>query len=232
MGGADLKNVPEVYRRPRLDNSPAIKEGSKIALNQAGLKLSDIDKFDLYSCFPSIVEISMRELGMKEDDPRDLTVAGGLAYFGSPLSNYSLHAIVNTVELIRADPSLKIMVIANGGYNTKQSIGIYGTTPPKKEWGTIDESKIQDSILNEVMPEPIEEANCKLTIDGYSIIYDRTDRPKRGVLIGTSPNKSRAVAIVTDPNLISILETQEVVGKTCESQYDRDLGKNVVVSIA
>ncbi|MHA2289302.1 MAG: hypothetical protein ACXABG_11010 [Promethearchaeota archaeon] len=231
MGGADLKNVSQIYRRPRLDSSPAIKEGSKIALDQAGLELSDIDKFDLYSCFPSIVEIFLKELGIIEDDPRDLTVTGGLPYFGSPLSNYSLHAIINTVELIRADPSLKVMVIANGGYNTKQSIGIYGTTPPNKEWGTRDDSKTQKTILNNILPEPIEEMTGRLTIDGYSIIYDRLGHPKRGVVIGTNLDGRCAVAIVTESNLISILETQEAVGRNCLSQYNPEIDRNVVVSI-
>jgi len=231
MGGVDLKNISQFYRRPRLDSSPAIKEGSRIALEQAGLELSDIDKFDLYSCFPSIVEIFIKELGIKEGDPRDLTVTGGLPYFGSPLSNYSLHAIINTVELIRADPSLKIMVIANGGYNTKQSIGIYGSKPPKEDWGVRDDSKIQESILAQTLPEPIEQANGTLTIDGYSIIYDRSEQPKRGVLVGTHVDGHRAVAIVTDPNLIAILESREVVGKTCLSQYIPEIDRNVVVSI-
>jgi acetyl-CoA C-acetyltransferase len=231
MGGVDLKNIPQIYRRPRLDSSPAINEGSRIALKQAGLQLSDIDKFDLYSCFPSIVEIFIKELGIKEGDPRDLTVTGGLPYFGSPLSNYSLHAIINTVELIHADPSLKIMVIANGGYNTKQSIGIYGSKPPKEDWGVRDDSKIQESILAQTLPEPIEQANGTLTIEGYSIIYSRSGQPKRGVLVGTHVNGHRAVAIVTDFNLIVMLESRDVVGRTCLSRYNPEIERNVVVSI-
>ena len=231
MGGIDLKNIPQIYRRPRLDSSPAIREGAQIVLKQAGLELSDIDKFDLYSCFPSIVEIFVKELGIKEDDPRDLTVTGGLPYFGSPLSNYSLHAIINTVELIRANPSLKIMVIANGGYNTKQSIGIYGTEPSKEEWGVREDSKVQKSILGRILPEPVEQANDTLTIIGYSIVYDRSEQPKRGVLIGSDIDGNRAVAIVTNPNLISILETQQAVGKICLSHYNPEIDRNVIVSI-
>ncbi|GAH08474.1 unnamed protein product, partial [marine sediment metagenome] len=124
MGGATFRNIHDFYRRPRLDDSPAVREGSRLALEQAGLKLSNIDKFDIYSCFPSIVEICMNEIGIKEDDSRDLTLTGGLPFFGTPLSNYSLHAVINTVDSIRSNPSLKVMIIANGGLNTKQSIGI------------------------------------------------------------------------------------------------------------
>lgn len=231
MGGATFKNIGEFYRRPRLDDSPATREGARLALEQAGLKLSDIDKFDLYSCFPSIVEIFMGELGIKDDDPRDLTLTGGLPFFGTPLSNYSLHAIINTVESIRANPSLKVMVTANGGYNTKQSIGIYGTEPPKIQWGVRDDSKIQDSILNEILPEPVEKANGKLIVDGYTVIYERTGQPKKGLVIGTLENGSRSIAFVIKPELIHTLLTQEIVGKTCIVQYDSKIERNIIRSI-
>jgi acetyl-CoA C-acetyltransferase len=231
MGGATFKNIDEIARRPHLDNSPATREGYRLALEQASLKLSDIDKFDLYSCFPSIVEIFMKELGIKEDDPRDLTLTGGLPFFGTPLSNYSLHAIINTVGSIRANPSLKVMVIANGGFNTKQSIGIYGTKPPMIQWGVRDDSKIQNSILKESLPEPVEKVNGKITVIGYTFLYDRTGQPKNGVVIGTLENGRRCVAIVNKPELLLILETQETVGKTCLVHYDSEIERNIVLSI-
>ena len=232
MGGAELKNINEIYRRPRLDDSPATRESAHLALEQAGLTLSDIDKFDLYSCFPSIVEIFMNELGINEDDPRDLTVTGGLPFFGTPLSNYSLHAVINTVEVIRSKSSLKVMVIANGGYNTKQSIGIYGSKPPKTPWGTRDDSKIQESILEKILPEPIEKANGQLIVKGYSIIYDRSGQPKRGIMIGTLKNGGRALAIVQEgSNILLNLETQEIVGRTVMIQYDSTADRNIVISM-
>ncbi len=231
MGGATFKNIDELYRRPRLDDSPATREGSRLALEQAGLKLSDIDKFDLYSCFPSIVEIFMKELGIKEDDTRDLTLTGGLPFFGTPLSNYSLHAIINTVEKIRTNSSLRVMVVANGGFNTKQSIGIYGKTPPVIQWGVRDDSKIQKSILKEILPDAVEIANGKLIVDGFTVFYERSGQPRRGVIIGTLENGRRCVALVTNPELLHTIETQELVGKTCIVQYNSDIKRNTIISI-
>jgi len=156
MGGADFKNIFNISQRPKLNNSPAAKEGAIIALEQAGLKLDDIDLFDIYSCFPSIVEIIKNEIGIKEDDPRPLSITGGLPYFGGPWSKYSLHAIVSAVSLIRKNPLLKIMVIANGRYNTKQSFGIYGTEPPLIQWGEQNNAEMQQSILAKQLPAPID----------------------------------------------------------------------------
>ena len=232
MGGATFWNIIDITRRPRLYDSPATREGFQLALEQAGLTLSEIDTFDLYSCFPSIVEIFINELGIKEDDPRDLTITGGLPFFGTPLSNYSLHAIINSVELIRKKPSLKVMVIANGGFNTKQSIGIYGTTPPMIQWGVRDDSKIQESIFKESLPEPVDKANGMLRVDGYSIYYDRTGQPKRGVVIGTLENGARSLAIIEgDPNMFLKLETQEFVGRKVEVKYNSVEDINIVTSL-
>ena len=231
MGGSTFRNIDEIYRRPRLIDSPAIRNGNRLALEQAGLKLSDIDKFDLYSCFPSIVEIFMNELGINKDDPRDLTLTGGLPFFGTPLNNYSLHAVINTVESIRANPSLKVMVIANGGFNTKQSIGIYGKKPPMIPWGDRDDSKTQESILKKSLPEPVEKANGKLVIDGYSIIYARSGQPTKGIVVGTLEEGSRCIAFVTNLELLPAFESQEMVGKTCMVQYDSEIKRNIIISI-
>ncbi|MFW9865767.1 MAG: hypothetical protein ACFFEN_06660 [Candidatus Thorarchaeota archaeon] len=231
MGGATFRNIDELYRRPQLYDSPAAREGARLALEQAGLKLDDIDKFDFYSCFPSIVEIFMYELGIKEDDPRDLTLTGGLPFFGTPLSNYSLHAIINTVKSIRANPSQKVMVIANGGWNTKQSVGIYGKRSPKTKWGVRDDSKIQESILNEILPEPVDKAYGRLIVDGYSILYERSGQAKRGVVIGSFENGRRTVAFITKPELLQTFEREEIVGKTCMVQYDPTIERNTINSI-
>ena len=198
-------------------------------MDQAGLKLKDIDKFDLYSCFPSIVEIVKNEIGLTEDDPRDLTVTGGLPYFGGPWSNYTTHAIITTVNLIRRNPSLKIMVVANGGYNTKQSFGIYGTEPPVKSWLERDDTSIQEAILVKSLPEPVEEANGQLTIEAYTIHYDRTGVPKRGIVIGQLENSRRTLAnINASSELLRKLEQQELVGLTFPVHFDSSIGRNLL----
>ena len=73
-------------------------------------------------------------LGIAADDPRPLTVTGGLPYFGGPGNNYVTHSIASMVETLRADPGSLGLVTANGWYVTKHSIGIYSTDPPRSEW--------------------------------------------------------------------------------------------------
>jgi acetyl-CoA C-acetyltransferase len=226
-GGVDLKNVFYLSQRPKLYDSPAIREGSRLVLNQAGLKLEDIDAFDLYNCFPCMIEIAKKEIGIAEDDSRDLTITGGLSFFGGPFSSYSLHAIVTAVDLIKKNPSMKIMVLANGGYNTAQSIGIYGKEPSIKSWDEIDCEKIQQSINEYSLPEPVEVANGNLTVEAYTIIYDKKSVPDYAVVIGKLASGERTLALIlTDSEKLLELEHQELVGKTFIVEFQANLNCN------
>lgn len=230
MGGVNLNNIFYLTRRPHLHDSPAIREASRLVLEQAGLKLEEIDVFDLYSCFPCMVEIARQEIGIPEDDQRDLTITGGLSFFGGPFSSYSLHSIVTAVDLIRKNPSMKVMVLANGGYNTSQSIGIYGNKPPAKRWEENDHAQIQQKIESNILPEPLEEVNGDLTIDAYTIIYRRNGQPERGIVMGHIESGQRTLAnIIADSETLLKLEQQELVGQTYKVEYDPNAKYNKIL---
>ena len=91
------------------------------------VSLSDIDLFDLYSCFPIAVFNILDGLGLAADDPRPLTVAGGLPFFGGAGNNYSMHAIAMMVRGLRKRRGAKGLVGANGGFLSKYSVGVYST---------------------------------------------------------------------------------------------------------
>lgn len=229
MGGADLQNIFNVTQRPNLINSPAVKHASRLSLTQAGLKIADINLFDLYSCFPSMVQIILNELEIKEQDPRPLTVTGGLPFFGGPWNNYSLHPVITAVDLIRKNRSLKIMIIANGGYNTKQSVGIYGKEPPIKSWSISEISEPQKEILKEKLPKPVKEANGILTIEAYTIIYKRDGTPDLGIVIGFLENGSRTLAVLKeDSKTLENLSQQELVGKKFSVLHNYETGLNIL----
>jgi acetyl-CoA C-acetyltransferase len=230
MGGSDLKNIHEVTRRPQLHNSPAAFEASKLALKQAGLTIKDITAFDLYSCFPSIVEILMNEIGITEGDPRDLTITGGLPYFGGPWSNYSLHSIVNAYNMICDNQTHKIMIVANGGYNSKQSIGIYGKEPPEIPWSGRDDTEIQEKILKDILEKPIEKANGMIRVDAFTMTYERNGDPKEGIIVGSFENGHRTLALLKgNPKILKNFERVELVGKKLVVNYNSDIDRNVVI---
>ncbi len=230
MGGSDLENIFNMLDRPSLDDSPAIKEASRLALKQAGLTLQKIDMFDLYSCFPFMIQVAINEIGISKDDKRNLTVTGGLPYFGGPWSNYSMHAVVAAVKLIRENSKLKIMVLANGGFNSYESIGIYGTVPPREPWSQRDDSIIQKSINDKALPEHVEKGEDFIKVDGYTILYDRDNKPKKAVFIGRTKGDVRTYALLEAEEIILLeLETQEQVGKKFKIKHDAKINRNIIL---
>src|SRR5690606_21781146 len=103
-GCADGHDHWYVSERINLHSSPAIRAGSRLALDMAGKQVKDMCFLDIYSCFASAVQIACQEMGLSEDDPRGLTITGGLPYFGGPGNNYVTHSIVEMMRQVRAHP--------------------------------------------------------------------------------------------------------------------------------
>src|SRR5207248_2477730 len=103
--GTDAHDTYAISERAELHRSPAIRIAGARALALAGVDIDDLDYVDLYSCFPSAVQIAAGELGLSVGDPvRPLTVTGGLTFAGGPWSNYATHSIATMAELLTANP--------------------------------------------------------------------------------------------------------------------------------
>ena len=98
---------------PTFTSSPAIGVAGNRALELAGVGIDDVAHLDVYSCFPSAVQLALRELGI--DPGRQLTVYGGLCFAGGPWNNPVGHAIASMVGVLRDDPGSLGLVTANGG---------------------------------------------------------------------------------------------------------------------
>lgn len=209
-GCADGHDHWYVSERINLHSSPAIRNGSRLALSMAGKTLEQIDFFDLYSCFPSAVEIGCQELGLSEDDPRNLTLTGGLPYFGGPGNNYVTHSIAAAVRKARANPGQFGLVTANGNYVTKHSFGVYSTTPVKGKWQREAPSKLQGEL--DAMPKApfTESPSGDATIETYTIMHGKNG-PEFGVVIGreTSSGKRFVANPPAEPAVLADLQAKD-----------------------
>lgn len=115
--------------RPDFSRSEAANRSLDIALSRAGKFAQDIQYFDFYSCFAVPVFNAIEHLLIEPDDPRGLTLTGGLPFFGGAGNNYSSHAICEAVQRLRADRGSYALVGANGGVMGKYATGIYSTIP-------------------------------------------------------------------------------------------------------
>jgi acetyl-CoA C-acetyltransferase len=227
-GCADAVDIWYFSERANLHVSPALALAGRRALEMARITIDEIDWFDLYSCFPCAVELAGDALGIAEDDPRPLTVTGGLPYFGGPGNNYSLHAIAAMAEKLRREPQRKGLVSAMGWYATKHSLGIYSGAPPEHEWRRLD-SPIDQAELD-AAPHPIlVEADGRGTVEGYSVGFDRAGEPEAAIVVGRLEEGSRFIANTErDRDLLRWMTEEEMVGRQAVVRQDSEQGKGLV----
>ncbi len=140
----------KVLRRPDLSRSPAAIASIERALDLAGIGLADIRYFDFYSCFAGPLFNVTDHFDLALDDPRGLTLTGGLPFFGGAGNNYSSHAIAEAVARCREDRGSYALVGANGGVLSKYATGIYSTQPA--DWNG---SVRYDRMSVPQVPEPL-----------------------------------------------------------------------------
>lgn len=209
QSGTDAHDTSAIAERGELHRSPAIRIGGASALELAGLGIDDLDYVDLYSCFPSAVQVAANELGLATDDPaRPLTVTGGLTFAGGPWSNYVTHSIATMAELLTANPGRRGLITANGGYLTKHSFGVYGTEPPT-EFRYEDVQPAVDREPTTVGPVEWEGVG---TLEAWTTPFDRDGRPERAFLAVRTPDQARVLAVITDPDTAAATVRDDIAG--------------------
>lgn len=225
-GCADGTDTWVVSERDKLDASPAIRGCARTALAMAGKSVADIAAFDLYSCFPSAVEVAMKEIGIAEGDKRPISVTGGLPFFGGPGNNYVTHSIAEMLNVVRRKPGSFGMVTANGNYLTKHSAGLYSTAPVRGPWRREAPKKLQAELDAGPRRKVDTAPSGTGTIETYCVTYGKKT-PERGYVIGRLDSSGDRFVAMTpdDPALLAAMLTREQLGrKVAVSEED---GRNV-----
>ena len=207
-GHADLRKGP-LLERADLSRSPAAAMAVREGLSVAGVGINDITTFDLYSCFAVPVFNVCDHVALDVDDPRGLTVTGGLPFFGGAGNNYAMHAIAETVRRMRDSPGQLGLVGANGGIMSKYSVGVYSTAP--SAWRADRSVELQAQVAGWPKVAVTETADGAATIETYTVHYDWPTRT--GVIIGRlHSDDSRFMAITEDEDLVGLLTEGEPLG--------------------
>jgi acetyl-CoA C-acetyltransferase len=204
LGGGEASD-DYISERPKMDGSWAMKVAIDRALSQAGKTADDIGAFDLYSCFPCAVFSSMAELGIDHiTETRPLTVTGGLPFFGGPGNNYSMHGLVSMTEWLRAHPGDSGLVLANGGWMTKEAVGVWSSERPDTFSPVEPYAKPSETV-------PITSDVSAGTIETYTVTYGR-DGPMSGIIFARTPSGERFIAVAAPEALPRLLEEESPVG--------------------
>ncbi len=201
--GADTAEVRHPAARPELGRSPAIAAAAKRSFEAAGVGVDDISAFDFYSCFPSAVEAGAEAVGLALDDPRGLTITGGLSYFGGPGNNYVGHSIATMVDLLRGESGIGL-ITGLGGFITKHSVGIYGSEPPPQGFQAGDTTADQKAIDASALTVATSGEGPAL-VEGATITYDKDGVSPTGAPVVARLDDGTRVVAVADAALASEL---------------------------
>ena len=195
--GVDAHDTWFMSERASFTRAPALGT----AFRSFGIDADDIAHLDLYSCFPSAVQVAAREIGASFD--RQLTVTGGLGFAGGPGSNYATHSIASMVDVLRRDPGSLGLVTAVGWYLTKHGLGLYSTEPPADGF--------RHHVLDDVGPtrEAVAGYEGEATVEAYTVQYDRDGAPESTLFSLLTPDGRRTWAR-RDP----VDPTEEWCGRT------------------
>lgn len=204
--GTDGHDHYMVSNRDNLYSSPAIRIAGNRCLELAGLNVDDLDMVDVYSCFPSAVQVAAHELGL--DTTKPLTVTGGLTFAGGPLNNYVMHSIVRMAQLLREQPAAKGLITANGGYLTKHAFGVYSTTPPAQAFQHADLQPEIDALPSRDVDLDF---SGRASVEAYSVMY-AGDAPNKAFCALRTGDGNRAWAISEDADLLQTMIDTEFCG--------------------
>ena len=220
-GCADAADLWFPLDRQNFHSSPAMRLTGQRAFEMAGIGLSDIDFIDLYSCFPVAVEVGAEALGLALDDPRGLTVTGGLPYAGGPGNNYAMHSIAAMMGKLRVKPGLwprdRQRLVSDKAVDRHllhhAAEGAFERQDPGVLQRQID-----------ALPHPVvtETPQGPARIETYTVVH-RREGPFMGIVIGRDADDRRFVALTpNDPATLASLEEGEQVGRTGRVALDPD----------
>ncbi|MBC48721.1 MAG: acetyl-CoA acetyltransferase [Ilumatobacter sp.] len=219
--GTDSHEHPFVSHRDTFARTPAIELGGAMALNLAGIDIDDVSVLDLYSCFPSAVQLGAQSLGVDitPGSGRQWSQTGGLTFCGGPWNNYVMHAIASVVKELRANPGEYGLTWANGGYATKHAFGIYSATPPTNGFRHDSPQADVDALPRRSLASPTE-ASGKAVIEAYSVMFSRDGAPETALASCLLADGRRAWGTSSDPAIASAMCGGEWVGASCHLEPD------------
>jgi acetyl-CoA C-acetyltransferase len=208
--GTDCHEHQFISHRWTFSDTPAIELGGGMALDMAGVHIDEVSVIDLYSCFPSAVQLGAKSLGIGLD--RQLTRTGGLAFAGGPWNNYVMHAIATVMDDLRERPGEKGLVWANGGYTTKHAFGVYSTTPPPDGFRYAYPQDEIDAMPRRDLAEAADAAG-PATIEAYTVMHSREGEPEKGIAACLLADGRRAWGTSEDVALAAAMCEGEWVGR-------------------
>ncbi len=174
-----------------------------------GSGVDEIDAFDLYSCFPSSLRLACDALGIAVDDPRGLTITGGLPYAGGPASGYVTHAIASAFDRLGQG---RVLITGVGMHMAKHVAAVWSPEPGSGT--TAPDAAALQAEVDAAQPRRTLLTTCSgpATVCAYTVAHGRDGAPQQGLVV-LDTEDGRALARVHDADLLADAESRELVGQ-------------------
>ncbi|KAI4722969.1 hypothetical protein E4T48_00743 [Aureobasidium sp. EXF-10727] len=232
LGGAGTQDSDNFWERPNFHSSPAIGRTLDAGLEVCGLKKTDIDMFDFYSCFPVVPKLACLHLGLDILKPeKPITLLGGLTSFGGAGNNYSMHAITVMARKLRAGSGTHGLVLANGGVLTYQHVICLSSRPRTDSQHYPARNPLPPVLEDNTILTIDEVAEGEAIIETYTVDFDRKNEPSLGHIVGRLKSSGhRFIANHGDAATLKRLvsRSEEPIGKSGYVRTDgQGSGKNL-----
>lgn len=163
----------------------------------AGWAPVEADHVDLYSCFPSAVQLQADGFGLSLDRP--LTVTGGMRFAGGPWCGYPVHALAALVSSLREHGG-RALCCANGGAVTKLSAVALSADLPSRPFRFGD---VADAMAAQPTRRVEQSPSATAAVETYAIRYARDGAPVDAVVACLLPDGSRALGVLGDTSTLT-----------------------------
>ncbi len=217
-----------IYVAEHLDlaSSPGMSTVIADTMGTAGIGADDLAHLDLYSCFGSSVNFMRRTLGIALDDPRPLTVTGGLPYHGGAASNYLSHAIAQMTRVLRNDPGSYGLVTGVGMHMTKHVACVYSTAPPTAPARGLIPTEAPDPARVPI----VERFAGAATVATHTVVHGRDGIPEWGLAVCDIPEVRVYARIEAADLLAEAMETEWTGRPVTLRPHPSRKGVNLVVA--
>ncbi len=207
LAGTEAVVVRHVSERDELYDEPAMRIAGERVYELAGISADDLAHVDLYSCFPSAVQLGAQALGLSEERP--LSVTGGLTFHGGPFNNYVIHAIATMAERLRETPGSAGLVSSVGGFFSKHAFGVFASRPPERPFQFED---VADRVAGLPGRACARDYTGAASIECYSVAHER-GLPTHAIVACRTPDDARTWGRTDDADDVARFLEEELVGQ-------------------
>jgi acetyl-CoA C-acetyltransferase len=212
--GADAADHWWVSERQSLAASPAIAACGRAVFELTGTTVDDVRWIDLYSCFPSAVQLGADALGIDAwDASRVPTLTGGLTFAGGPGNDYVTHSIATCAMRLREDPGSLGLVTALGWYATKHAIGLYSSAPPPG--GGFAWRSAQAEVDALPRRQAVDHTG-PATVEAYTVLHERDGSRSRGIAALLLDDGRRTWSTTDDAALMAAMVDGDLCGRRAQ----------------